>query len=289
MKHLIFRCVAFILLLCTLFFLVFFVLEKNVDAKRECYLFGTEVFVWGDSDIYRGMMLDLFSKGTGKVCKSSAYEGAGCYDFLVFAHEVPPKSTCFVGFSDWCFMKEMHLDGNRAGLSSKPFYSLVKLGWDPKSLWMIAKENRFRPSVNFQYCHTTYPDLDTMVVSGSIDSWSKFFDNSDSYIDKKFLSYELGIKELAEKNCKIIAVMFPICTELENAVRCSRNREKENELKARMVEEYDMKVHDLVLQDDRLLMYDWFHLNNRGAELATQSLIDMNLIDGHNHFVTIAI
>ena len=57
------------------------------------------LYIWGDSQIYRGLDLEKLNKLTRKNIHSAAVHGAGIYDFLVFTEIVPHNSDVLLAIS----------------------------------------------------------------------------------------------------------------------------------------------------------------------------------------------
>ena len=51
------------------------------------------LFIWGDSQTYQGLDLDVLKSNTDRAILSSAVHGAGVYDFLIFTELVPAPQT----------------------------------------------------------------------------------------------------------------------------------------------------------------------------------------------------
>ena len=85
-------------------------------------------YFWGDSQTVQGIDLNVFSINRNVVVKTTAAHGAGVYDFLVFANNVPNNTNCVVGFSQCCLLRSKAHDNNRSGIDVKMLKELRKHG-----------------------------------------------------------------------------------------------------------------------------------------------------------------
>ena len=101
------------------------------------------LFIWGDSQMYRGVDLDTLKSKTDRMIFSSARVGAGMYDFLVFTELVPHSSDVLVSVSIPAQIRQKKDDRNTSGLSLFALELLFSNRYKLIEIKDIIKKNLF--------------------------------------------------------------------------------------------------------------------------------------------------
>ncbi|MBQ4507863.1 MAG: hypothetical protein II970_03095 [Paludibacteraceae bacterium] len=247
------------------------------------------VYVWGDSQTYQGIQIDLLSKNISCPICSAAEHGNGVYDFLVFTENIPDSSICLIGFSEACLLRKISSDNNHSGVNIPSMVALYESGYPLSEIVNIFTLNRGIPKRQFSESHYMYSYSDTISLPESVEDWCNMFETEDIYHYYKQRAYLSGIEKLHQKGCELIVISFPIYYVVEECASNSLNRIKTNALKEKILELYDMEEKNFYLDSDSLLMHDLSHLNEIGARKATQMIVDSIQFGERDYFVSIRI
>lgn len=282
MKHFISKTIILIIIV-SVVLVVYYMLRlwtlKPLDSDA--------IYVWGDSQTYQGIQLDVLSKKISCPIFSAAEHGNGVYDLLVFANNIPDSSTCIVGFSEACLLRKISSDNNRSGANIPALFALYKSGYPLTEILNIFKVNRGVPKRLFSTSHSMYAYSDTISLPESVVDWCNMFAKEDIYHQYKQKAYLTAINKLHQKGCTVVFVSFPIYYLVEECASTSINRAKTREFKGKILDIYNIKEKSYLMQSDSLLMHDLSHLNEVGARIATQMLADSIKFDGTDYFFSI--
>lgn len=233
-----------------------------------------DIYAWGDSRMYWGLNTELLKELTGKKVVTTAQEGAGVYDMMVFVDRVPNHSVCILGYSECVLLRQLESDYNRSGCDWKV---LVQMGLNTdytiKELYEIAKKNIWKPKQIETEAHDYFKNGDTVCTPEPWPGWYNAYTRPLPYFEAKGMCYELAIKKLLDKHCTIIILDLPGYPEMERlAAAKSPNRQLTIELTQHICNEFDILLDTIEIESDSLLYYDLSHLNERGSVLLAKEL-----------------
>jgi hypothetical protein len=264
----------------------FFVLLKNVvDYDNDC------VFVWGDSQMYRGLDVSLLNNRLNKQVLSSAGNGEGIYDFLVSGKNIPNNSTCIVSFPECALLRDPTLDYDRIGFELSCIQILFQAGCPINDCLRIINWNRGNISYKtFDRSHILFPYSDRIGYPEPLSGFCHMFSEEKDYFSWKARAYHKGIHHLLEKQVQVILVHFPLEKQVEDCAQNSTNRHLTDSLKQVIIENYAFEYNTITLSSDSLLMYDLSHMNEVGARLLTTEIAGILQNDTvNNHFIEVSI
>lgn len=278
-----------ILLFSTLIVGMYIVLHGE---SKKCNTIKTDVrvFVWGDSQMYQGLDVELLGDELGKTVLTSARHGSGVYDFLVSEKNIPIHAICVVAFAEAALLRKPLSDNNRTGFELSCLQLLFRAGCPLDECLRIANLNSSNIYYKvFGHGHGLYPYSD-IIVQGPLASFCGMFNEEKEYFAWKTKVYTDGIQRLYEKQAQIILVQFPFEQQVENCARNSINRHLTDSLKFELIEKYSMKYDTIVLHSDSLLLHDLSHLNEVGARLVTKRMAEIMRTDTvYNRFIKVEI
>lgn len=232
------------------------------------------IFIWGDSQAYQGLNLDILRQKTGKKVYSAATHGAGVYDLLVFTDRVPAFSTVIITLSKSLQMRKKGRDANNTGLSLRGIYTLYKWNYTPKELTDILYNN-LRPGRYFGTSTELYTGTDRKMLHTIKNRMKRTYSSVPEYLADKQAIYKYGLERLKEKDCKIILVEFPYHTEVVNELKGELSWKLTGEFAGQISKMAGVAEMDTTLLDNvNELMYDATHLNEEGASILTTQLIN---------------
>lgn len=269
MRNFIFRIFLFFsILLFLIFAFSLFYIQKQKKLNNEKA--ENSIFIWGDSQTFRGINLELLSKLTEKEVFSAASGGAGIYDFLVFADIIPCNAQVFIGISQP--MQLRGRDKNRSGLTLFSLYQAKVNNYSWDEIQSIIIDN-MKPERIFHNNSSLFPMEDSITLFEPMSKFEKYYKETPSYLRDKQLLYIAGIKKLLQKNCSIIILQFPmyyLLSDIEASSPIKNNlRNFNNEINALLPES---KIDTLYLDTEKNLMHDLTHFNEHGANLLTDTL-----------------
>lgn len=259
------------------FFLIFsvsyFVLYQSINFfyNKEYYI-EDSIFVWGDSQAFRGINLSYLSKLTNKKVFSSAHHGAGIYDFLVFTHKVKAGSTLIISFPKLAFIRPKQRDYNKSGISLRALRLMYENNYSFNELKEILFIN-LKPEKNINRKNELYPLKEKIIVTGLISKIEKSLNQSSHFIDDKLHLYLKGVEILKDKKCRIIIVEYPSHPKLSQAEKKYHIFDKIEKTAISIRKRLELKnINKAVLKHDLELFNDATHLNEIGANLLTEKL-----------------
>lgn len=189
---------------------VFFSLHAGLDALYHTWRWGAVVrspdtlFVWGDSQTYRGLDLRLLRRHTRRPVLSFAHPGADMLDLLVFVQRVPKGADVLLGLGLPILRREER-SFRRSGLSLWAMVKWLQAGGQIRSLGPFLRRNRnpLRSIAHiYAEAHPTLPRPRN--GKGQIPSTipDSFYVNSRLYRE--------ALAALQHKGCRIILVEPPM-------------------------------------------------------------------------------
>jgi len=245
------------------FYFVFYILFDLYYNSKDA---ANSLFIWGDSQTYQGIDLDVLKNQTNKKIYSAARHGAGIYDFLVFAEKVPKNSDVLVAISKPAQLRRKKRDRNRSGISVQPLKALLNNNYSWDEVFHILKKNT-KPRKLFLSKTSMYEYADSIKLEQPIEHFEKVYKTVPSYLKEKQNLYLEGIKNLMNKNCSIYLIDFPyheLLSEIENNSPIKNQTDTFFE-KIRIAANCT-KLDTLVLKASKEAMHDLTHLNSYGAK-----------------------
>lgn len=267
----------------TLFIILCLIILLYVISKPEKATNNESLFIWGDSQTYQGIDITRLQENTGLHIYSAATHGAGVYDFLIFAEQVPDSSICIVGYSQLCLLRKKEKDYNESGVSFNALKILTQNNYSLREIQKILTNNKFMRKYIFKHSSMLYNYCDTIVTPEPIQLFEQMYKSIPPFYLDKYSIYLSGIHELIKKNCTIIFIAFPYYSELANIYETSIYKNKLDDGISFIANEYTCKIIDTtyILDSDSLLMHDLTHFNEIGAR-RTSDLIG-NYLDSIEH------
>lgn len=246
------------------------------------------LFIWGDSQAHQGIDLNALRTSTNQEVFTSSIHGAGVYDFLVFAEKVPEESEVIVAISKPAQLRKKSRDRNRSGFSMKALVQLYQHGYTHSEIYSIIKKN-LKPARLFQSQTEMYPVKDSISKVPTKKYLSQMFNQQAEYIFTKQELYLKGIQVLKDKGCKVNLIEFPYHAEIELLEKGSANFVHTENLKSRITEELaPLEVDTIYLNSLDPIMFDYTHLNQKGASLVADELGKILASNSTNQFVIIS-
>ncbi len=269
MKKFLKRLTCFVLFALTAFVLTY----AGVD-----YLWNNEsaentIFIWGDSQAYRGINLDEMARLTGKRVLTAARHGAGPYDFLVFCEKVPKSSDVIVALSKPVQLRRKSRDRNWSGISPRALYLLYKRNYSLYDIGRIVLKN-LKPARMYLSHVPLYPYYNALVIAEPISIFEKIYRQKPVYLDDKQALYMEGLRELKKKDCKIALIEFPyhpFVQAIENRSSVKKYLDSFREKVLALFERHKVEVIEIDISN---AMYDLSHLNRYGATMVARKIAE---------------
>lgn len=276
----------------TIFLFIAIIPTIVIAILPKLYLDRSTTYIWGDSQAVQGVDLDIFSNKRNITVKTTASHGAGVYDFLVFANNVPDSTNCIVGFSQCCLLRSKTHDNNRSGTDYKMLNELRKHNYSIKEIIKITKNNRLGFMISaFNRSHPQYQYCDTIIHAEPLSGFVNLYGKEPSYFLDKVELYKTGIDILMSKQCNVTFVEFPYYSELFEVSSASPYKNVIDSVRQNICDDYSNGKFDTIYinDSDSLLMHDLTHLNGVGSRRFTEALC--NYLDtcnaGQNHFIIV--
>jgi len=247
----------------------YYLLDKIYNTKSE----KDTIFIWGDSQAYRGINLKRMNELTGKQIYTAAQLGAGVYDFLVFTQSVPENSEVIIALSKPVQLRRKEVDRNRSGISIKSLILLYLNNYSFSEIKEIMEKNLIPPRL-FESYTELYPNADSIVFSESLSQFEEIYAKKPKYLDNKQILYLKGIQNLKHKKCSITFIEFPYHSILSGVEKKSvinaHTENFKNEVAALFT---NCRIDSINLDSPKAIMYDLTHLNHYGATKLTERLV----------------
>jgi uncharacterized protein with PQ loop repeat len=267
MKTLINKLIVFLLVLASGYVLVYVVLDRYYNPPLKAS--DNNIFIWGDSQMYQGLDLELMSQQTGKKIYSAAMHGAGVYDFLVFTERVPENAQIVLSISKLVQVRRIEKDRNQAGISMSSILKMASSGYSISALKSIVLKN-FKPKKLMFQSSVLYENLETPKSEKDLKNFISYYQKVPEFLTQKEDIITLGIDRLKSKKCSIIYVNFPFHPRLDSIEQHSPIKEITDHFYNKIYK--DLEADTLFLDNTSNVMYDLSHLNKRGATLVTNHL-----------------
>lgn len=262
MKKFIIKTFPFLVTVPFLYLLFYISIDFYLNDKNN----KNAIYIWGDSQTYQGIDIQVLRDSTKINTYSYARHGAGVYDFLVFAERVPNQSTIVLGVSKPVQLRPKKSDRNISGVSFTALVALYENGYSINELKNIIKKNKV-PIKTLQVVTNMYKYNDTIIFRESIEAFEKVYKKIPSYLYEKQNLYKIGIEKLRKKQCNIFFVDFPSHSLLKTIENKSLiNKKMKSFSKWIINSSKKIEIDSLVLNTDKQVMHDLTHLNEFGAE-----------------------
>ncbi|MCO5247379.1 MAG: hypothetical protein M9887_00295 [Chitinophagales bacterium] len=269
MKRFIVKILALIVVFPFVYLTVYMLIDFVINRKSA----DNSLFVWGDSQTYRGINLPKLKKEIGINVYSSAEPGASIYDFLVFADKVPKNSKVLISISELALLRKKDKDRNMSTLSLFAFETLYKNNYTITDLYAIAKRN-FKIRKLFDVKSTLHQSFDkTLTPEKFVKSYKENYYSSTMFLNDKEKASLEGINRLQEKGCKIYFVKFPFHSAMQKMKKESGIDRKVDAVYNHIFQTLGIsKVDSIYLNQNEQIMFDYNHLNAKGANQVTDYL-----------------
>lgn len=262
MKYFIIKFLIFIILTPVVFFLVYNSLDYIFNNKQG----DNALYIWGDSQTYRGLNLDILHNITKKEINSAAQHGAGVYDFLVFTQKVPQKSTVLISISEPALLRRKNRDRNYSPL----LYSVLKTLYDNKytmlELKEIIKKNKIVKPIFSNNSNMFKYSSNVIVNNTDIKGIKSSYENQPEYLIDKANIINIGLSTLIQKKCNVYFIKFPYYSKLDSIRQNSIIKDTLNNIYNDFYKILNINTIDSIyLNQDKQVMYDYTHLNIYGA------------------------
>ncbi|MEM9680285.1 MAG: hypothetical protein AAF901_08170 [Bacteroidota bacterium] len=263
------KLIYFLLIGCAIAPLAYYVKSKTINSGMTPTV--EDIFIWGDSQMYRGVDGNYLSRLTGQRVLNASRDGAGVYDFYVFSENVPQNSLVIAALSKTIFMRGPSRDRDMAGFSFDALYTLLDSGYKPWLLARIIAKNS-NPDQLFELTNKLYPYNDSLVVHQPLSIFESFYSNKPDYFTSKFKVYEKALTLLKQKGCIVILVDFPFHPKLSDIQRTSPAYPLIRHVNYQSALRLEASIDTMTLESNDKIMYDLTHFNERSARLFTEQL-----------------
>ena len=245
------------------------------------------IFVWGDSQLYRGLDLDLLASETDMLVASAAEHGSGTYDFLMFAEKVPEQAKVIISISKTAQLRRVSKDRNMAGISLDAMQALKNQGYNVKDLARIVAKNP-RPKELFSDENKLYPRGEESFTDADSVLFESIYQSIPGYASMKQAIYRQALNTLLSKNCTILFLDFPYHTMLKKIESRSEAKEVTDEFTRKILEDLAISVPDTFrIADIDSFMHDYTHLDEVGARMVTEAVASKMMVLDENSYLVI--
>lgn len=272
MKLFLKRFLLFIIFIITIHILIY----KVIDKKSSFVNSDKALFIFGDSQILQGIDLKELSIQTGLDTYSAARQGAGIYDFYVFVDKVPNNSRILLSISKLSQVRPFDYEANTSPFNVNALYSLYFVDYNINDFKKIIMGAIKFPTQDFYINnYKLYPSYDSLTINQPISTFKERYSIPLNDLVKKQELYLFGIKKLINKNCNIIFIEFPYHSTLKSYDENSHLQDNFINFRVSISSLYsNFKIETLQINKDKNIMYDFSHLNYRGANLLTKKLAE---------------
>lgn len=262
------KFMAFMFLGMIIFLSGHFIFNSYLNKKTT----DNALYVWGDSQMYRGLDLKKLSILTEKKVWSAAKHGAGIYDFLVFTENVPHFSDVLVAISKPVQIRRKEKDHNKSGLNIDSLILLYQNNYTLGDILKIIKKN-IKPTYIFRNTNKLYPYSDKITFSEPISLFKNVYSSVPLFLEDKQALYIRGIETLIKKQCNVIFVELPYHPILVAIEDNSMVKKYTENMKIKIGGLYNnFMVSTMTLGSHKAVMHDLTHLNEHGASLLTEKI-----------------
>ena len=242
---------------------------SNVLNKKENI---NSLFIWGDSQAYFGLDLNLIEDQTGFKVYSAAKKAASVYDLLYFSEMTTKKSSVIITISKPCLLRDYVKDRNESGLSFSAIYKLLENNYSKKEILRIIKNNlifkRLYNNIELDPQNNNVYITDEMRLR-----FKRYYNQDEAIVNSKLTIYFNAIRNLKEKQCKISFIQFPYHDDLCAIEEESLHQNLNNDLLEGINLLFpDCSLVDIHIDNSQHLMRDLTHLNALGARMVSSEL-----------------
>lgn len=249
-----------------------------------------DIYVWGDSRMYWGLNMEQLQNELGKQVVATQQEGASVYDMLVMVDRVPKQTTCIVGLSECVLFRNPKSDYNRSGFNIWAIGQMLRLPkYSCSQIHNIIKLNKWRPKYVETTRHDYFEYYDTIATPEPMLGWITEYNDPKPYFEAKSQAYQIAIRRLIKKNCRVILLDFPPAEQVELMAQSSPNRPLTENFVKELMTSYRLNGDTLILDSPQRLHYDLSHLNKIGASMVSTILSDKLLNSEDNSYMLIKI
>ncbi|MEM6644282.1 MAG: hypothetical protein AAF616_14985 [Bacteroidota bacterium] len=283
MRSFLVKIFKFLMLLPVLWLLVIVLVLPFYERLPEVHNGDDAVFIWGDSQLYRGLNLSLMSELTNLDIQSAARHGAGTYDFLIFAQAVPASSTVVISVSKTAQLRRKSKDRNMSGISIDAMVRLYDLGYSPSDLLRIVIKNP-KPKMIFEKTNKLYAVGEPSFTKTDSLLFESVYASIPNFAEVKQSAYIQGIKILLAKDCRILFLDYPYHSMLRAIEKKSPVKKVTDSFSTDLIELVDFERFDtLTLPNRDFLMHDYTHLDQAGADLVTEKVAEVLSVTSEEH------
>ena len=262
MKKFIKKIFLFIVSIPLLYLLLYISIDYFYNSKNN----KNAIFIWGDSQTYQGINLQVIRNHINKQIYTYAKHGVGVYDFLVFSESVPNYSTIILGVSKPVQLRSKKSDRNMSGISISALINLYENGYSFEDLEIIVKKNK-KPTKILLENTSMYKYNDTIVLKEPIELFEKIYAKIPSYLSEKQNLYKIGINKLRDIQCNIVFIDSPYHSLLKAVENKSLIKKRTTDFSNYIINSSKkIKIDTFKLNTKRQVMHDLTHLNEFGAE-----------------------
>lgn len=262
MRHFIIKFLIFIILTLVVIFLIYNSLDYIFNNKQD----NDALYIWGDSQTYQGLNLDILHNITKKEINSAAQHGAGVYDFLVFTQKVPQKSTVLISISEPALLRSKNRDRNYSPLLYSVLNTLYTNKYTMLELKEIIKKNKVIKPIFSNNSNMFKYSPNVIVNNTDIKGIRSSYENQPEYLIDKANIAKIGLSTLIQKKCNVYFVKFPYYSKLDSIIQNSIIKDTLNNIYNDFYKILNINTIDSIyLNQDKQVMYDYTHLNIYGA------------------------
>ena len=271
---------VFLLIGIFLYTILYLSVDRILNRKES-----DAIYIWGDSQTFEGLDIELLKERTGQKIYSAAQHGAGVYDFLVFSEKVPERVSVIIAFSKLALIRDKNRDYNSTGLSLKTIRLLSEHGYSFEEMYDIFQRNIIPVKMysSMSKHHAASVTINESAKEGLLDVFSE----KKGAMDDKAALYLLGLKRLVEKECEITLIEFPINSMIRSNEMNSGIKNDLDDFRRNVMDFCTIDLEqDITFDQNENYMYDLTHLNASGAAFITGEIIIDELDDQQNNFLS---
>ena len=227
------------------------------------------LYIWGDSQTYQGVDIELLKKKLGIKVYSSAKHGAGVYDFLVFTRNIPPNSNVLIGLSQFILLRAKASDYNRTGIEFNSLTNLLRCNYSIQEVFKILSQNL--KIYKDLFLDKTYlnDSCNVKEISKNLEFYDLFYDTLPKYYFSKMKLFKIGMQKL--KVSEYILLLFLIWFVKQKKFTYKKVL---NDIQS-IGDEFAVSSLYVNQINCDSCFYDLSHLNKLGADLLSSKILKM--------------
>lgn len=267
MKHFVIRFLIFVFLIPIVYLIIYKCSDFVLNDKNT----KNSLFIWGDSQTYQGLNLEIIQDKTKMKINSAASHGAGVYDFLVFTQKVPKATTVLISISEPTLLRGKNRDRNISTLSYYALKTLYNNRFSKSEIIEVIKKNKKVKSI-FSTSSILYKYSAKVVINDTdVKGMVSVYKNAPEYLFDKSNIIKIGLNILKQKECKIYFVKFPYYSKLDSIRQNSIIKDTLSNIYSDFYKIINVNTIDTIyLNQDKQVMYDYTHLNIYGANQVSE-------------------